>query len=170
MSIGYADYCELRSKDENLKKSDLEKDQNPRWCIYFGRSHVIDFETGILARGPLKVGKAKYANTLIRGRSQDGSNFRLYAEIVLESETALLDADKIIKTYFLDWNIPGEENQTELYNIKDSEIPNFIKFASELILNKTGHNITRINDFTNKSSINIPISTTNVSTFGTLFS
>lgn len=168
MSIGYADYCELRSKDENLKKSDLEKDQNPRWCIYFGRSHLTDFEKGTLSRGPLKIGKAKYANTIMRGRSQDGSNFRLYAEIVVESESALLDADKIIKTYFADWNIPGDENQTELYDIKDYEIPKFIDFASDLILNKTGHNIKTINNFT-LSNPCINVSAKNISTFNKLF-
>lgn len=44
-------------------------------CIYIGHCEITDYETGIIAKSPTKIGSARYLTSLNRGRSQGGCDW-----------------------------------------------------------------------------------------------
>lgn len=122
---GYADIIKERLND-GVKKSKLEDKEHPEWSIYIARTHVVDHETNTTARGPLKIGRAKYVNTVQRGRNQGGSDFRIYARIIVENNETTTYIEQLIKNKYADRRISGPQNQTELYNITDNEIQDLV--------------------------------------------
>jgi len=122
---GYYDIVEERLKD-GFSKSTLESKEHPEWSVYIARSHVIDHETGAVARGPLKIGRAKYVNTVQRGRNQGGTDFRIYARIIVENNETTSHIEKLVKKLYASRRISGSQNQTELYNITDDEIQDLV--------------------------------------------
>lgn len=152
--IGYQDNRKQRF-EEGIRKSDIEKPGFERFCIYWGRSHVKDHETGIEARGYLKVGRAKYTTALQRGRNEGGADFRLYAEVILESNKATHDFEAALKILFADKNKIGDQGQKELYDVRDHEIADMVlKLANYMRLNSV-HQICKINLYDDGKPINL---------------
>lgn len=123
-----AGYSDIICEKLNLgfSKKTLENPNYPEWTIYIGRSHTIDHESGFEARGLLKIGRAKYVNTVQRARNQGGSDFRIYARITVENNETTSYIEKLVKDLYKDRRAKGSQNQTELYDIKDHEIQNVI--------------------------------------------
>lgn len=145
--IGYQEYKSRRVLVENLRPSDIERAGNERFILYFGRAHVIDHTTGVVARGPLKIGRGKFATALMRGRNQPGIDFRLYAEIVVDSNDATNDAEYIAKSLFEKSHKPMSQNQQECYDIEDDKIPDCVDGVVAK-LRATHHNVLEVNLFT----------------------
>lgn len=122
---GYLDIVQERIQD-GFSKQVLENPNHPEWTVYIGRSHTTDHESGIEARGLLKIGRAKYVNTVQRGRNQGGSDFRIYARITVKDNETTSYIEKLVKKLYKDRRVKGSQNQTELYDIKDSEIHSVI--------------------------------------------
>lgn len=122
MGIGYQEERDRRMS-EGIRSSSIEDSGNEKYIVYFGRAHVIDHQSKIEARGPLKIGRAKFASALMRGRNQPGVDFRIYAEIVFHSNRATEIAEKFIARKLEHKNIRYSQGQQELYNILDSELP-----------------------------------------------
>jgi len=131
--IGYLEYCRERMNEgyTTQQKKDgtgYEQPGQERYVLYFARSHVEDFETGVVARGHMKVGQAKYLSAVMRTRNQPGNDFRCYAEVVLHNLEQTFDAEALVKKIYKDRRIKLTQNQQELYNFNDSEL-------SELVYN-----------------------------------
>jgi len=138
--LGYVEYRRLRMVNEGLRASDVEKAGNERYAIYFGRSHVTDHETNFLARGPLKIGRAKFVTALMRGRNQPGIDFRVYAEIILDSNAATHDVEEAVARLLIDHRMEMGQNQQECYDISDSNLLDWLPRIIDAARN-TGHNI-----------------------------
>lgn len=142
--MGYQDNRNQRFA-EGIRKGDIEKPGFERYCIYWGRSHVKDHETGIEARGDLKAGRAKYTTALQRGRNEGGSDFRLYAEIILESNEATHDFEDALKWLFKKKNKIGDQGQRELYDVRDHEIEGMVLELADYMRANSYHKILEIN-------------------------
>lgn len=145
--IGYQAYSEFRTENEhdNICREHQEKPGNERYVIYFGRAYCKDYETGKIARGPMKIGRAKFASAVMRGRNQAGVDFRVHAEIVFDSNKATHDCEKIVKDALSHRNVIGSQGQIELYDISDRELKKTVEtivsiFKSEEI----SHNILEV--------------------------
>jgi len=144
--IGYQEYRNKRVLNEGLRSSDIERAGYEKFILYFGRAHVVDHETGTLARGPLKIGRGKFATALMRGRNQPGIDFRIYAEIVVDSNDATTAAEEIAKSLFKSAHKTMPQNQQECYDISDSEIQDSVDKVVEKLKN-THHNVLEVNVF-----------------------
>lgn len=145
--IGYQEYRNQRIINEGLRSGDIEKAGNERYLLYFGRAHVVDHKSNLEARGPLKIGRGKFATALMRGRNQPGIDFRIYAEIIFESNDATSDAEEISKEIFLDKRLSMLQNQQECYDIDDGEIENSVYQVIDELKSRTRHNILEVNIF-----------------------
>ena len=138
IGLGYLDYCQKRI-DEGLSTQQtktgfgFEDPGKERFIIFFARTHIVDHETGIEARGLLKIGRAKFATAIQRSRNQPGCDFRIYAEIVCETNNQIKELEKIIEKFLVDRHVELTQNQRELYDIKDDEIRPTIKAILEHI-------------------------------------
>jgi hypothetical protein len=127
MSIG-AGYAEIISERKNAGYKNLEDPDNPEWTIYIARTHVIDHETGMEARGPLKIGRGKYMNNIQRGRNQGGGDFRVYARLIFENNNGTKKTESYIENNYKNRKFVGPQStQSELYDFKDYEIEQIIK-------------------------------------------
>lgn len=151
--IGYQEYKKMRRLNEQLTTTAMELPGNERYVVYFGRAHVVDFETGVIARGHLKIGRGKFVTALQRGRNQPGIDFRVYGEIVLNSNQATHDAENIIKEALAHRHIVLSQGQQEMYQFKDDELNNVLTTIAEIIEAETSHNILEVNLFLD----NVPI-------------
>lgn len=111
---------------EGVKSSKIESPGYEQFCIYFARAHLGDHETNIVARGPLKIGRAKYMTTIARGRNQSGIDFRTYARIIVKTNDETWMLEKEIKNMLEHKHAPGSQGQQELYNLTDSELRTFL--------------------------------------------
>ena len=123
----------------------LESKGNEEYIIYFGRAHCEDFVTGQVARGLLKVGRGKFKTALMRGRNQPGIDFRVYAEIILHKNEDTHIVEKLIESNFKERNVPGPQNQRELYNFTDKELTDFVYTVEELVNEFTDVKIKEVN-------------------------
>jgi hypothetical protein len=130
IGIGYKEYCKMHNA---ICESKFEKKGAERYLIYFGRAHVVDHETEVLARGPLKIGRGKWATALMRGRNQPGVDFRIYFEIILNTNEETYLIEKMIKDALDHRNIVMSQGQRELFNIKDEEIETVANTVLEII-------------------------------------
>lgn len=169
--IGFRDYCQWRSRVENHKISLLETPGYERYAIYFGRTHLEDIDSGSIARGLLKIGQAKYVNTVQRGRNQGGASFRVYAEVTLEDELAVREAESIVKNIFNTMHIYGSEGQTELYQFIDLEIPIIANKLADRITSDTQHIVKDVITFMDGKILSRTAqpSTVRASTFSAMF-
>ncbi len=125
--IGYLSYCQNRLNEgyttqQNKDGTGYEQPGQERYVLYFARSHIEDFETGILARGHMKIGQAKYLSAVMRTRNQPGNDFRCYAEIRLHTLQQTFDAEALVKKLYKSRRIKLNQNQQEMYNITDEEL------------------------------------------------
>jgi hypothetical protein len=131
--IGYQD---MRSKVFNesglVNRTDIEKEGNEKFVIYFGRAVVDDFETGVTARGQLKIGRGKFITAIQRGRNQPGIDFRIYAEIVVGKNSDTYVLERLIKKTFLERNLIGSQGQRETYSFTDDEIADVVYTIEEM--------------------------------------
>jgi len=143
-------YQESRNKrfDEGFSSSGdngLETKGNEEFIIYFGRASVSDFETGVPARGMLKIGRGKFKTALMRGRNQPGIDFRVYAEILLYNNEATKIVERLIGKTFKDRNVPGSQGQKELYDFTDDELTDLVYTIEELVKDFTNIEIKKVN-------------------------
>ena len=143
IGLGYKGACQLRIDEgyttQQQNGQGYEEPGHERYCLYFGRSHIQDHETDVRARGLLKVGRAKYLSALIRSRNQPCNDFRIYYAIYVPNETQYKKLEEIFKKKYESRNVPGDEGQLELYNIKDEEIKqivdDMVEHATDINLN-----------------------------------
>lgn len=126
IGAGYSDIINERITAGTSRKN-LENKAHPEWTIYIGRTHVTDHETGDVSRGLLKIGRAKFVNTIQRGRNQGGADFRIYARIIVNADADTYAIEKLIAEKYKDRKIAGPQNQTELYDFDDGEIKDIVK-------------------------------------------
>lgn len=121
-------YKEARFKrmSSGLTASEIEKTGNEEFLVYFGRAHVIDHETNVESRGPLKVGRAKFKTALARGRNQPGIDFRIYAEIIVSTNQDTRNLEKIAHKILRMQSIVGSQNQQELFDVADKDIADWV--------------------------------------------
>lgn len=127
--IGYQSYKKQRLR-EGYTSTGMELAGNERYCVYWGRSHQMDHETGVTARSPLKFGRAKFTTALQRGRNQAGADFRIYGEIVVRSNDATKTFETMIAELYRYRRAVGPQGQMELYDFLDDEIPDAILSAA----------------------------------------
>lgn len=125
LGYGWEEYCNWRVKSEQLLPSKLEK--IARHCVYFGRQHVTCHLSNKNYSGKMKMGQAKYANTVQRARNQGGGDFRIYGEITFESESAAKTSENLLKLFLINYHTTGDQNQTELYNILNDDLPGVLQ-------------------------------------------
>jgi hypothetical protein len=147
LGIGYQDARKQRIASGYAKSGNngFEAKGNEEYLIYFGRAHVSDFESGVAARGMLKVGRGKFKTALQRGRNQPGIDFRIYAEIILSTNDATHKVEKLIKENFKERNIPGSQGQRELYDFTDAELADFVHTVVEMVEEFTNVKIKKVN-------------------------
>jgi hypothetical protein len=150
--IGYQEYKKKRMVTEGLKASQIEDKGFERYSIYFGRAHCYDHETGVRARGYLKIGRGKFTTALMRGRNQPGIDFRVYGEIILTSNAETHAAEKIIKEALRHRHINMSQGQQELYNLLDHELPYTVRTMSD-ILKAEGFMVKEVNIFIEEGDI-----------------
>jgi len=136
--IGYQAVKQLRM-NEGYTASQIESVGNEEYILYFGRAHVYDHETGLEARGPLKIGRGKYLSALLRGRNQPGVDFRIYATIVVSTNAETHMIERVAQYLYDDRNIVGSQGQRELYNITDQELTQIVNDIAEVAIDC--HNI-----------------------------
>jgi hypothetical protein len=130
---GWHDIIQERKQAGHKK---MEDPTNPEWTVYVARSHVIDHESGLEARGPLKIGRGKYMNNIQRGRNQDGSDFRVYARVIVDSNESTHTLENYLDTTYAARKAAGPQtSQQELYDLRDNEIPalmdNIVNFSNQ---------------------------------------
>jgi len=125
--IGYVEY---RNLFEGIRR---EKPGDERYLIYFGRAHVQDHITKVVSRGPLKIGRGKFATALMRGRNQPGVDFRIYSEIIVPYNQDTYDCEQLIKSVLKHRNMKMSQNQQELYDIRDEELEQTVSAIVEII-------------------------------------
>ena len=119
--IGYIDYKKMRI-NEGIMPSKIENGGNERYVIYLMRSHMSDHETSTFCRGHAKIGRAKFATALLRGRNQSGVDNRIYAEIQVSTNEETHRLEKIAQSMLANRNLKFSQGQEEMYDIKDNEI------------------------------------------------
>lgn len=150
--IGYQEYRQKRIA-EGISPSEIESPGNERYLIYFGRAHLYDHESMILSRGFLKIGRGKFATAIQRGRNQPGVDFRIYGEIILDSNEATYSAESILKDALSHRHIEFDQGQDEMYDIKDEELEETIKAIAEIIDSETVYKILEVNTYLDNSKI-----------------
>jgi len=138
--IGYQAVKQLRF-DEGYIASNIESVGNEQYLLYFGRPHVYDYETGIEARGLMKIGRGKYLTALLRGRNQPGVDFRIYATIVVSTNAETHMIERVAQDLFKDRNVKGSQGQRELYNISDEELFLVVNDIAEVAVDCHGINV-----------------------------
>ena len=128
--IGYKGVRKLLS-EAGVPGGKMETDEYAEYLVYFARGHVVDHETGIESRGPLKIGRAKYKTALMRGRNQPGVDFRVYAEILVPDDYWSRQAEDIVGKLVRQHKVAGPQCQTELYAIPDNQLRNTVDFISD---------------------------------------
>ena len=121
LGIGYQEAKQKRI-NEGFARGKIEKRGNEEYLLYFARAHIVDHETGLEARGLLKIGRGKFKTALQRGRNQPGVDFRIYAEVLVESNADTYHIEDIVKRILSNKNIQGSQGQRELYDISDDEL------------------------------------------------
>lgn len=154
MGIGYQGYKKYLLS-EGYSSSEIEEQGKEKFIIYFGRAYVVDHETGVLARGPLKIGRGKFATALMRGRNQPGIDFRIFYEIILPTNEATYVCEKIIKEAISHRNIVGSQGQKELYDISDQELDKCVMTLCTIINEDTDYDNLEVNKFNQDSKIPI---------------
>lgn len=119
--IGYQAVKQLRF-NEGYIASTIENVGNEEYILYFGRAHIYDHETGIEARGRMKVGRGKFLTALLRGRNQPGVDFRVYATITVSTNAETHMIERVAADLLKDRNVIGSQGQKEMYNISDEEL------------------------------------------------
>ena len=121
---------------EGIPSGKIEAKGNEQYCIYFGRVHVKDHETQAVSRGMLKIGRAKFVTTIARGRNQGGCDFRVYARIIVNTNDETWEVEKDIKQILKHKNTIGDQGQTELYALTDSELKSFLQSYNKTLPTK----------------------------------
>jgi hypothetical protein len=144
-------YQEARRKRfaEGFTGSNLEAKGNEEFLLYFGRAHINDFETGVQARGLLKIGRGKFKTALQRGRNQPGVDFRIYAEILVATNNDTHKIENVAKDILSHKNVPGAQGQKELYDIKDDELFDTVNDVAEVSIDCHGVEVLGVNFYTN---------------------
>ena len=153
LGIGYQEAKQKRI-NEGFASSQIENKGNEEYLLYFARAHIIDHESGLEARGLLKIGRGKFKTALQRGRNQPGVDFRIYAEILVESNIDTHRIENIAKLILSDKNVPGSQGQRELYDISDDELYDTVNNISLCAINE-GVNILDTNFYLNTLKVEV---------------
>ena len=140
-------YKELKQRrlDEGIPAGRTETPENAEYCVYIGRAHLHDHETGVLARGPVKMGRAKYTETIARGRNQSGIDFRIYAQIMVETDRDSWHLESVFHELLKDHHFVGSQGQRELYRVSDAELKNVLtKFSDSYSVGTSGITDVRV--------------------------
>jgi hypothetical protein len=165
--IGYQEARQKRFA-EGFTGSNLESKGNEEYLVYFGRAHITDFETGVAARGLMKIGRGKFKTALMRGRNQPGVDFRIYAEIIVATNADTHATERTAETILKNKSVNGSQGQRELYDIKDDELFDIVNDVAEVARDCANVNIVEIN-FYNNNTVSSSYKLEAPSTFEMLF-
>lgn len=146
--IGYQGYRNLRI-NEGIPPGSIEEKGNERYSVYWGRMHIVDHETGVLARGIMKFGRGKFTTAIQRGRNEGGADFRIYGEIIVDNDEATYVFERKISEMMSSRNVSGSQGQKELYTIKDNELEDIVRQMSTLMDIQTSYWIREVNIYHN---------------------
>ena len=99
---------------------DLGYSDSKTYAIYAGFQEISG------TRSHIKLGRCNNAAALQRGRAQGGANWWFIGFYPMSTNASTYIASKHIKESLAKSRIPGAQGQTELYNIKESEIDSII--------------------------------------------
>jgi hypothetical protein len=143
--IDYPAYKKLRCTRELIHVSLLEKPQGRRSVIYFGRVHLTDVSSATEARGYFKIGKSDMPNVMMRLRNQPGSEFRLYAEVLIDGDVNR--AEKVAHTELKPWQLSTTHlGQTELFNIPDDSLERRVEQVCKALNNTMGNSHAHVKE------------------------
>lgn len=115
---GHDDYCNIRRSREGLTVKELE--ETHRYVVYFARQYLTCHVTGYVSSAHCKVGQSTLFNALQRGRNQAGGDFRILAELCFKDAKSAKKAEEYAHKLFMNRNVKGPQNQTELFDIPDN--------------------------------------------------
>jgi hypothetical protein len=95
-------------------------------CIYVGHSEIVDYETGIKARAPPKVGKSRYLTALNRGRSQGGCDWIFDFIYFVSKEENYSKLETLIHNKLHKYNL-NKDCHKELYDLSIEETIDKVK-------------------------------------------
>lgn len=149
-------YCSARTKrlSEGFTGTNVEAAGNEEFLLYFGRAYISDFETGLTARGLLKIGRGKFKTAIQRGRNQPGVDFRIFAEILVLTNDDTHVIEGIVKHILSSRNVLGSQGQRELYNINDDELVDIVNDIAEIAIDCHNVGIKCVNFYDNDAIIN----------------
>ena len=130
---------------EGYQKSKIEAKGNERYLIYFGRVHMEDIDTGLPARGHMKIGRGKFMTALMRGRNQPGVDFRVYAELIVDTNDDTKAAEAYIKSALSDRNVKMSQGQREMYKIADDELTDIVSHIHKHLTSKRIAKVKEVN-------------------------
>jgi hypothetical protein len=139
IGIGYQQYRTKFRTNENK--------ESERYLIYFGRAHIIDYTSNNEAKGPMKIGRGKWATAIMRGRNQAGIDFRIYSEIIVENNKDTYLAEHVVQDMLSHKNIPMSQGQRELYDIQDEELREVVEKVVEVLNAETNIKILEVNHY-----------------------
>lgn len=135
----------------------MESAGNERYLVYFGRAHLTDHETNVETRGYMKIGRGKFATAIQRGRNQPGVDFRIYGEIILRSNDATHEVEKLISNALKHKHKAFDQGQSEMYDITDEELYTVLTDMATLVKNSYW-DIIELNLYDNDKKISLDIS------------
>ncbi len=141
---------------EGYSGNRMEAAGNERYLVYFGRAHLIDHETGVETRGHMKIGRGKFATAIQRGRNQPGVDFRIYGEIILGSNEATHEVEKLISYELRHKHKEFSQGQSEMYEIEDDELETILDNMATLT-RKNHWKILELNLYDNDKKISMTI-------------
>ena len=148
--IGYQEARQKRFA-EGFTGSNLESKGNEEYLLYFGRAHITDYESGVTARGYMKVGRGKFKTALMRGRNQPGVDFRIYAEIIVKTNAQTHQIEKLAESMLQEKSIKGSQGQKELYDIKDEELFDVVNDIAEVARDSNSIDVVEFNFYNNNN-------------------
>lgn len=142
---------------EGFGGSRMESAGNERYLVYFGRAHLTDHETNVETRGHMKIGRGKFATAIQRGRNQPGVDFRIYGEIILGSNDATHEVEKLISKALRHKHKEFDQGQSEMYDIADDELHTIMCDMAQLV-KADKWKILELNMYDNDKKLSIDIS------------
>lgn len=115
---------------------DISYSDSTTFGIYAGFQEIDS------VRSKIKIGRCNNAAAIQRGRSQGGANWWFVSFYPMPSNASTYIASKAIKEALSIYRIPGEQGQTEIYNITETKLDALIL----PLLDELGYSSTNIID------------------------
>ena len=122
--------CDCKDILKNIDEKYKEVDEYTNECIYIGHCEITDFETGLKAKSPPKIGKSRYLTALNRGRSQGGCDWTFDYIYFVSKEENYSKLETKIHNKLKEFNL-NKKNHKELYNLSINDAIDKVKYIVE---------------------------------------